>query len=380
MIMSRCPAVPQRPVGLEAVDRRQVVRFHSQPIAVPLLDGNVFDGWRIETLEQPARRSDTRGEVFEPGLIRRDLDALARLLDRPRLDDALPALPREFVVVPHGDERPARASVLEVRIGEIAFVDGPVAIDGQRYVEVAGLRAVRQARHLVDRAVVACLHLVGILDHLVDEVAQVQNEAELLGGGSAFIFVNHPAIAVELALVDVLTAHECEVHRARIAWQRRGDRAADPAAVSVGVGEPIPVSARRLEAADENARSPVRGARDRRLRVRNDPAECLILGHLDGQELACALGKRTPRPQDDAVRIGIARGDPLGIEITPLLPVDTRTSGRSDPCERSTDCCCSFEKGSAADRHRLTPFGLPLASPQGSDAIARSRQVRTLFP
>jgi len=32
-----------------------------------------------------------------------------------------------------------RASVLEVGIGEMAFVDGPVAIDGQRYVEVAGL-------------------------------------------------------------------------------------------------------------------------------------------------------------------------------------------------------------------------------------------------
>ena len=91
------------------------------------------------------------------------------------------------------------------------------------------------------------------------------------------------------------------------------------------VGEPIPVGARRLESADQHARGPVRGARDRCLRVRNDSAEGLILGDLDGQELARALGKRTPRPQDDAVRIGIARGDPLRIEITPLLPADTRT-------------------------------------------------------
>jgi hypothetical protein len=97
--------------------------------------------------------------------------------------------------------------------------------------------------------------------------------------------------------------------------------------------------------------------------MRNDSAECLILGYLDGQELACALGKRTPRPQDDAVRIGIARGDPLGIEITPLMPWDTRTSSRSDPYEPSTDCCCSLEKGSAAN--------LQLASPQGSDANLR---------
>ncbi len=87
------------------------------------------------------------------------------------------------------DERPARAGVLEVGIGEIAFVDGAVAIDGQRDVEVADLVAVRDARDLIDRAVVAGLHLFGILDHLVDEIAEVQNEIELLGGGSAFIFV-----------------------------------------------------------------------------------------------------------------------------------------------------------------------------------------------
>ncbi len=266
------------------------------------------------------------------------------------------------MVVPHGDERPARAGVLEVGIGEIAFVNGPIAVDRQREMKMANLAPVRDARDLVDRAVVARLRLVGILDHLVDEITQVQNEAELLGGGSAFIFVNHPAIGVELALVDILTAHECEVHRSWIAWQRRGDRAADPAAVSVGVGEPIPVSARRLESANQNARGPVRGAGDRRLRVRNDSAEGLILGYLDGQELACVLGERMPRPQDDAVRIGIARGDPLGIEITPLIPVGTRTSSRPGPCERSTHCGCRFEKGSAANLHRLTPSGRQVAS------------------
>ena len=139
-------AVAERAVGLEAVDRGQVVRFQPQPIAIPLVDGNVFHrGW-AEVLERSARRRDTRGEIFEPGLIRRDLHALARPLERPRLDDALPALPREFVVVPDGDERPTRARVLEVGVGEIAFVDGPVAIDGQRDVEVADLVAVRGMR------------------------------------------------------------------------------------------------------------------------------------------------------------------------------------------------------------------------------------------
>jgi hypothetical protein len=105
--------------------------------------------------------------------------------------------------------------------------------------------------------------------------------------------------------------------------------------------------------------------------MRNDSAECFILGNLDGQKMACALCKRTPRPQDDAVRIGIARGDALGIEIAPLAPVDARSSSRFDPCDRSTDCCCSFQKRSAANILRLTPSALQLASPQGSDANAR---------
>jgi len=43
--------VPQRPVALEAVDRRQVVRFRPQPIAIELLDWNVLYRWWIETLE-----------------------------------------------------------------------------------------------------------------------------------------------------------------------------------------------------------------------------------------------------------------------------------------------------------------------------------------
>src|SRR6185503_7135246 len=116
------------------------------------------------------------------------------------------------------------------------------------------------ASDVVDGAVVAGLHLVGILNDLVDEVAKVENETELLGGGSAFIFINHPAISVELSFVDALAAHESEVHFARIVRRRRSDRAADAAAVAVGVGKPIPVSARRLEAANQNARGPVRGA------------------------------------------------------------------------------------------------------------------------
>jgi len=50
--------VPEHPVGDEAVDRDDVVRFHSQPIAVELLDRNVFDSGWIEAFEHLAAPSD----------------------------------------------------------------------------------------------------------------------------------------------------------------------------------------------------------------------------------------------------------------------------------------------------------------------------------
>ena len=234
-------------------------------------------------LERAAWRSDTGGEIFEPGLIRRDLYRLARLLELPRLDDALPTLPREFVVVPDGDEWPARAGVLEIGVGEIAFVDGPVTIERQRDVEVADLVAVRDARHLINRAVVARLHLVGILDHLVDEISEVQDEIELLGGGSAFVFVNHPAICVELPLIDILTADKREVHRARVIVVGRGHGSADAAPVAITVAEAIPIDARGFESSHQNATGPIRCGRNRHRRAGCDSLKQLIFRNLQGQ-------------------------------------------------------------------------------------------------
>ena len=132
-------AVAERPVGDQAADRGQIVRLQPQPIGVPLVDLNVLDRERTERVERTARRRDARRNIFEPGLVGGDLDGLAGLRRAACLDDALPALPREFVIVPDADERPARAGILQIGIGEIALVDGAIAVDGQREVEVAGL-------------------------------------------------------------------------------------------------------------------------------------------------------------------------------------------------------------------------------------------------
>src|SRR6185369_3251563 len=131
-----------------------IVRLDAEPIPVPLVDFDVLDRNRPEFGKRAARRRHASRDIFEPGLIGRDLDGLAGLRLAARLNDALPALPREFVIVPDGDERPARAGILEVGISEIALVHGAIAVDGQRYVELAALSPIVNARNLIDRAVV----------------------------------------------------------------------------------------------------------------------------------------------------------------------------------------------------------------------------------
>ena len=162
------------------------------------------------------------------------------------------------MIVPDGDERPARARVLQVGVVEIALVDGAIAVERQRNVEIADLVSVGDARDLVDGAVVAGLHLVRVLDHFVDEVAEVQDETELIVRRRALVLEDHPAIGVERAFIDGLAADEGEVDRSRIVGRRRGHRSPDAAAVPVRIGEPVPVDVRGLEAGDEDACRPVR--------------------------------------------------------------------------------------------------------------------------
>ena len=98
----------------------------------------VVDVGRVEAIEPcVARLHDARRLVFVPRLVGRDLQRLRR----PRLAVehllALVALPREFVIVPHGHERPARARVLQIGVGEIAAVGRAIVVERRRQVEVA---------------------------------------------------------------------------------------------------------------------------------------------------------------------------------------------------------------------------------------------------
>src|SRR6185369_5300921 len=142
----------------------------------------------------------------------------------------------------------------------VAFVDDAIAVDREREMELADSAeaAIRNPADVVDGAVVPCRQFVRIFDDLINEITEVEHETELIGGRRALILKDHPAIAVELAFIDILAADEGEIDRPWIVRQRRGDRPADAATVTLSIGEAVPIDARRLEMTDQHARRPIR--------------------------------------------------------------------------------------------------------------------------
>src|SRR5206468_1410632 len=99
----------------------------------------------------------------------------------------------------------------QVGIGKVALVDRAIAVDRQGVMKFAGLAAIGNPADFVDRAIVPRWLLFGILDDLVNEITQVENETELIGGGRALILKDHPAIAVELTFIDALATDKGEM-------------------------------------------------------------------------------------------------------------------------------------------------------------------------
>src|SRR3569832_1131835 len=124
----------------------------------------------------------------------------------------------------------------------MALPNRAIAFDRRRNMEIEYLQRVRNPRDLIDLPVEAGFPVFGILHHLLDEIAEVQDEVELILRQSALILEEHPAIAVHLAFVGALAADKGEFNRPRIVRTRRGDGAADAAAVAVRVGETVPIN------------------------------------------------------------------------------------------------------------------------------------------
>ena len=321
-------AVAQRAIGGHAADGGAVVGLGAEPMIVERVDRRARHRRRAELVEPGARGlADARRDIFPPRLIGGDAQRLRGLDLAAVFDEALPALPREFVVVADADERKMRAGVLDVGIVDMRAIDMAIAGEVGRHVEIAHLAAVGNAAEVVDGARIAVRHLVGIFDDFVDEVAQMEHEAELAIGGRALVLPDHPAKGVLRAFVDAVARHEGEADGARVAGARRGDRAPDPAAGAAVVGEAVPIGRRRQEAADQRAARPVGRRQHRRACPGNDAAEIRISRHFHRQCLPLALVEWPSGPQDHAVIVRIARCDSLGKRRTVLPPYDSRRRG-----------------------------------------------------
>ena len=270
---------------------------------------------------------------FPPRLHRRDLAGLRWDVAFAEILQRLPALPGELVIVPHGDERQISARVLNVGIVQIGFVDGAVTGNGCRDVEVFVLLAIFVAHDVAYFAVIHALRAVfRIPDQFVDEIAHVEDEGELVFRRGALILVDHPTISVLRAIVRVLAGHKGKVHAARIVIGRRGDRAADAAAVPVAIGEAIPIFRCGLQTAHQHPHGPVGLFQRMDIRRGHDLLKLPIGGDFGNQARALASPNIWPAaPQQNAGAVGIAGGDALWKEFAAFVPGRTGRSGSLCP-------------------------------------------------
>jgi hypothetical protein len=137
------PTPAQGSVAREAREGREIVRLLTHAMVVEALDSCVHDPRWIKVIQRPrARLSYPGGLILKPGLIGRHLACLSRTGCALELLETLPAKPAEFVVVPHVDERPSSARVLDIRIVQVGAVDRPIIIECRRYMKILDLLAI----------------------------------------------------------------------------------------------------------------------------------------------------------------------------------------------------------------------------------------------
>ena len=242
------------------------------------------------------------------------------------------------MVVPHRHEGKPRPRILQVRVPEVGAIERAVIGEARRHPEPRDLLAVGKADDVAQPAVVAVSagDLLRVLHDLVDEVAEVQHERELVVGRGSLVLGDHAPVGVLRPLADVLAADEGEAHGPRIVVGRCGASASDPAAptalVTALVQESIPVGASRLEPTDQNAAGVVGGQQGDGGRRGDHVLEVRVLGHFHSQRDGRLGSPRGgARPEEDAVRTGVARGYAFGEQLAALDPTRARAHGPR-PC------------------------------------------------
>ncbi len=212
-------AVTHGAIGRHAGDGDAVIDLSPEAVVVEGVDRRVDDDGRVELIEPASRRLlHARRHIFPPCLVGGDAQPLGGFDRVAVLDEALPALPREFVVVADADEGEMGAGVLDVGVVDMRLINVAVAGKRGRHVEIADLARVGNAAEVVDGARIAVRHLIRVFDDLIDKVPEVEHEAELTIGRRVLILPDHAAIGVLRAFVDAVARHEGEAHRP---WIRR---------------------------------------------------------------------------------------------------------------------------------------------------------------
>src|SRR5690349_17543663 len=85
------------------------------------------------------RLGDARRDIFPPRLVGCDPKLLRGLNLVVVFDEALPSLPREFVIIADAYERPVCASVLDIDIADVRTIDRPVAFKRGRHMKIPHL-------------------------------------------------------------------------------------------------------------------------------------------------------------------------------------------------------------------------------------------------
>src|ERR1700736_6115040 len=160
-------------------------------------------------------------ECFESGYF----SHLPRLRFALELLERLPAKPAELVVVPHVHKGPPRTRILNILVVQVRSVSGAISLDRRWYVEVSIFFAIRITNEVSQPAVIHPLRAIfRIPNEFVDEIAEMQHEAEAVLFSCPFIFKDHSAVRVLCPLRHILTAHESKANRPWVIRLRRCDR------------------------------------------------------------------------------------------------------------------------------------------------------------
>jgi hypothetical protein len=230
------------------------------------------------------------------------------------------------VVVPHVDEGPTGARILQIGIAQIRAIHGAIVIERRGNMEIRDFLAMLVTHDVAQPAVVHALGPVfGIPDDLVNEVAEMQDKSKAFRRCGLLVFEDHPAIGVLSALICVLATHEGEFDGATVVFGGRCECAADSAAIAAAVGESVPILVRGLKTSNQYAARPIAGCQGCGGRGRDYVLEMRVFRELDFESgvraRACSRLGRIACPQQYAVESGLSRCNTFGKQVTTFVPL-----------------------------------------------------------